>query len=167
MGYKMKGFSGFGNSPAKQKNKKEEYPTKEDNERTCEGKQTIGDCYRHLVKNHKDLYEDILESKFDKLKDWMKQRDGISYDEKTKKLYAEDDKIMQEGDILKEYKTPKEYQQGKFKLYLRDDDNLNLVILNCPSPLLYQVDTSHLYLLFLALQRPCYPSIYPTLRKPH
>ena len=30
MGYKMKGFSGFGNSPAKQKNKKEEYPTKED-----------------------------------------------------------------------------------------------------------------------------------------
>jgi len=30
--------------------------------------------------------------------------------------------------ILKEYKTPKEYQQGEFKLYLRDDDNLNLVI---------------------------------------
>ena len=30
MGYKMKGFSGFGNSPAKQKKKKEEYPTEED-----------------------------------------------------------------------------------------------------------------------------------------
>jgi len=92
------------------------------------GPKTIKELHNHLVKNHKDLYEDILESKFDKLKDWMKQRDGISYDEKTKKLYAEDDKIMQEGDILKEYKTPKEYQQGKFKLYLRDDDNLNLVI---------------------------------------
>jgi ATP-dependent DNA ligase len=92
------------------------------------GPKTIKELHNHLVKNHKDLYEDILESKFDKLKDWMKQRDGISYDEKTKKLYAENDKIMQEGDILKEYKTPKEYQQGKFKLYLRDDDNLNLVI---------------------------------------
>ncbi len=92
------------------------------------GPKTIKELHNHLVKNHKDLYEDVLESKFDKLKDWMKQRDGISYDEKTKKLYAEDDKIMQEGDILKEYKTPKEYQQGKFKLYLRDDDNLNLVI---------------------------------------
>jgi len=92
------------------------------------GPKTIKELHNHLVKNHKDLYEDILESKFDKLKDWMKQRDGISYDEKTKKLYSEDDKIMQEGDILKEYKTPKEYQQGNFKLYLRDDDNLNLVI---------------------------------------
>ena len=92
------------------------------------GPKTIKELHNHLVKNHKDIYEDILESKFDKLKDWMKQRDGISYDEKTKKLYAEDDKIMQEGDILKEYKTPKEYQEGDFKLYLRDDDNLNLVI---------------------------------------
>lgn len=92
------------------------------------GPKTIKELHNYLVKNHKELYEDILESKFDKLKDWMKQRDGISYDEKTKKLYAEDDKIMQESDILKEYKTPKEYQQGDFKLYLRDDDNLNLVI---------------------------------------
>jgi len=92
------------------------------------GPKTIKELHNYLVKNHKDLYEDILESKFDKLKGWMKQRDGISYDEKTKKLYAEDDKIMQESDILKEYKTPKEYQQGEFKLYLRDDDNLNLVI---------------------------------------
>ena len=92
------------------------------------GPQTIKALHNHLVKNHKDIYEDILESKFDKLKDWMEQRDGISYDEKTKKLYSDDDKIMQEENILKEYKTPKEYQEGDFKLYLRDDDNLNLVI---------------------------------------
>ena len=92
------------------------------------GPKTVKELHNYLVKSHKDLYEDILESKLDKLKDWMKQRDGISYDEKTNKLYSEDDKIMQEGDILKAYKTPKDYQQGKFKLYLRDDDNLNLVI---------------------------------------
>lgn len=92
------------------------------------GPQTIKALHNFLVKNHKDLYEDILESKLDKLKDWMKQRDGISYDEKTNKLYSEDDKILQEENILKEYKTPKEYRDGKFKLYLRDDDNLNLVI---------------------------------------
>ena len=49
----------------------------------------------------------------------MKQRDGISYDEKTNKLYSEDDKILQEENILKEYKTPKEYRDGKFKLYLK------------------------------------------------
>lgn len=92
------------------------------------GPKTIKELHNHLVKNHKDLYEDILESRFAKLKDWMKQRDGISYDEKDKKLHADGDKIMQESDILKEYKTPKEYQEGQFKIYLRDDDNLNLVI---------------------------------------
>tara|TARA_R110002012_G_scaffold138417_1_gene293628 strand:- start:896 stop:3418 length:2523 start_codon:yes stop_codon:yes gene_type:complete len=92
------------------------------------GPKTIKELHNHLVKNHKDLYEDILESKFGKLKDWMKQRDGISYDEKDKKLLADEDKIMQESDILKEYKTPKEYREGNFKIYLRDDDNLNFVI---------------------------------------
>jgi ATP-dependent DNA ligase len=92
------------------------------------GPKTIKELHNHFVKNHKDLYEDILESKLDKLKDWMKQRDGISYDEKTNKLYSENDKILQEENILKSYKTPKEYQQGKFRLYLREDDNLNLII---------------------------------------
>ena len=92
------------------------------------GPKTIKELHNHLVKEHKDIYDDILESKLNKLKDWMKQRDGISYDEKTNKLYSEDDKIMQEENILKSYKTPKEYQTGQFKLYLRDDDNLNLVI---------------------------------------
>ena len=92
------------------------------------GPKTIKELHNHLVKNHEDIYEDILESKLDKLKDWMKQRDGISYDKKTNKLYSEDDKIMQEGNILKAYKTPKDYQKGKFRLYIRDDENLNLVI---------------------------------------
>jgi len=92
------------------------------------GPKTIKEMHNFLVKNHKDLYEDILESKLSRLKDWMKQRDGISFDEKTNKLYSEDDKILQEENILKSYKTPKEYQSGKFKLYLRDDDNLNLII---------------------------------------
>ena len=92
------------------------------------GPKTDKELHNYLVKNHSDIYEDILESKKDKLIKWMEERDGLSFDKKTKKLYSEDDKIMQEGDILKEYKTPKEYQEGNFKLYLRDDENLNLVI---------------------------------------
>jgi hypothetical protein len=92
------------------------------------GPKTPNELHNYLVKKHSELYEDILESKLDKVLKWMQERDGISYDNKTKKLYSENDKIMQEGDILKEYKTPKEYQQGNFKLYLRDDENLNLVI---------------------------------------
>ena len=30
--------------------------------------------------------------------------------------------------IKKEYKTPEKYRSGEFKIYLRDDDNLNIVM---------------------------------------
>ena len=92
------------------------------------GPKTPKELHNYLVKSHSSLYEDILDSKLTKLKDWMEHRDGISYDEKTKKLFSDPDKIMQETNILKQYKTPKEYQNGHFKLYLREDENLNLVI---------------------------------------
>lgn len=92
------------------------------------GPKTPKELHNYLVKTHSSLYEDILDSKLTRVKDWMEHRDGISYDEKTKKLFSDPDKIMQETNILKQYKTPKEYQNGKFKLYLREDENLNLVI---------------------------------------
>jgi hypothetical protein len=92
------------------------------------GPQTIKELHKHLIKNHKDLYEDILESKVGELKDWMRQRDGISYDVKEKKLMADDDKILMDRDSIIKYKTPKKYRSGKFKVYLRDDENINFLI---------------------------------------
>ena len=86
---------------------------------------TIKEVHNFLVKHHPDLYEDILEGKMTKIKDWFEERDGISFDSKTDKLFAEDDKIMADEPILK-YETPKEYQSGGFRLYIREDDNLNL-----------------------------------------
>ena len=79
-------------------------------------------------KNHSKIYEDILESKMKRLVNWMDERDGISYDKTEKKLIADPDKIMQDEEEIKKYKTPKKLQEGNFKLYLRDDENLNLVI---------------------------------------
>ena len=63
-----------------------------------------------------------------KVKDWFKQREGISYDEATHKLYAEEDKILLDDKVLKEYKTPSEYRKGNFKIYSRKDDDLVLAI---------------------------------------
>ena len=83
--------------------------------------------HNFLVKNHKKKYQDILESKESRVKDWFENRDGISFDTKTKKLFAEHDKIMMDT-IKKEYKTPEKYRSGEFKIYLRDDDNLNIVM---------------------------------------
>ena len=98
------------------------------------GDKTPKELHNFLVKEHKDLYEDVLESDVKKLKKWIVLRDGIS--EKDGKISADDDKIMQEEEIKKEdikavegeYKTPPELREGEFKLYAREDDNLTLAI---------------------------------------
>ena len=63
------------------------------------GDKTPKELHNFLVKEHKDLYEDVLESDVKKLKKWIILRDGIS--EKEGKISADDDKIMQEEEILK------------------------------------------------------------------
>ena len=63
------------------------------------GDKTVNDVHDFLKDKHKDIYEDVLESKKTKLKDWAENRDGISI--KDKKLHADDDKIMQEEEIMK------------------------------------------------------------------
>jgi hypothetical protein len=92
------------------------------------GSKTPKEIHNFLVKNHKSIYEDILESKLNRVKDWFENRDGISFDMKTKKLFSEDDKVIKEPAMLKAYKTPEEYRKGNFKIYLRDDNNLNFTI---------------------------------------
>ena len=91
------------------------------------GAQSPKVVHNFLVKNHKKKYQDILESKESRVKDWFENRDGISFDAKTKKLFADNDKILMDT-IKKEYETPEKYRSGKFKIYLRDDDNLNIVM---------------------------------------
>ena len=91
------------------------------------GAKTPKEIHNFLVKNHKKKYQDILESKESRVKDWFENRDGISFDAKTKKLFADNDKILMDT-IKKEYETPEKYRSGEFKIYLRDDDNLNIVM---------------------------------------
>jgi|TARA_R100000081_G_scaffold89519_2_gene62548 ATP-dependent DNA ligase len=82
--------------------------------------------HNYLVKEMPNLYEDILESNSSKIKEWSEQRDGISF--LNGKLIADEDKIMQEEEIKKEYKTPEKYRKGKFKVYSRQDDQINIVM---------------------------------------
>lgn len=103
------------------------------------GAKTPREIHNFLVKHHPDLYDDILDSKMNKIKEWLEQRDGMSFDERTDKLYAEDDKIMADSPIIK-YETPKEYQSGEFKLHLREDDNLNLSIKLGDTSLVWTID---------------------------
>ena len=82
------------------------------------------EIHNFLTKKHSSVYEDILEGKMSRVKDWFENRDGIGYDTNTKKLFAEEDKIIKEPELLKAYKTPEKYREGEFKVYLRKDDNL-------------------------------------------
>jgi len=97
------------------------------------GAKTPKQLHNFLKQKQPSLYEDVLDSDEKKLKTWAVLRDGIS--EEGDKIIADADKIMQEDDedgdeILKddEYKTPKEYREGQFKLYSREDDNITLAI---------------------------------------
>jgi len=103
------------------------------------GAKTPKELHNYLVKAHSSLYEDVLESQYSKLKNWAEERDGISFD--SDKLFAEADKIYQEDSIKKAYKTPEEYQQGEFKIYMRKDNNLNIVMKLGDESINWLVDT--------------------------
>ena len=76
------------------------------------GEQTPRQIHNFLKEKHEDLYEQVLDSDEKKLKKWAILRDGIS--EKNDKIAADDDKIMQEEEILKSMK-PMMAQQLKVK----------------------------------------------------
>jgi len=88
-----------------------------------QGPKTVRELHNFLKKKKSEEYEDILESKERKLMTWAEERDGISYDMSEKKLFSETDKL-----IKSEYKTPEEYREGLFKIYLRKDGNLDFSI---------------------------------------
>jgi hypothetical protein len=91
------------------------------------GAKSPKEVHNYLVKNQGSIYEDVLESNSKRIKEWSDNRDGISFEEG--KLFAENDKIMLEQDtISKAYKTPDKYQSGQFKIYSREDDNINIVM---------------------------------------
>jgi hypothetical protein len=83
------------------------------------GPKTVKEVHNFLTAKHKDLYGDVVDGGLQGLKEWANQREHIDF--KDNKLYG--------SAILKaEYKTPEKYQKGKFKLYLRKDNNLNMVM---------------------------------------
>ena len=85
------------------------YPTKEDNERTCEGKQTIGDCYRHLVKNHINCLWRADESD-----DRFKMGDDIIYPKIQTEFHGYQD-IYGNNDRMKKFHIPNHFYGGSWK----------------------------------------------------
>ena len=81
----------------------------------------FADIEEYIVRNHMTAYNNLFDSKSKKLLGWLKQLEDITYDSNTEMFMAEFDMIE------KEYKTPKEYRYGDFKLYRKDNENLSLL----------------------------------------
>jgi len=98
------------------------------------GEKDLADIDEFLKKQIPSLYEDTVGSDKKELVKWLKVRkdDGIQF--VNKKFQADPTKILSEdedelnGEILKQYKTPEEYRKGNFKIYDREDGNLNVVM---------------------------------------
>ena len=65
-------------------------------------------------------FNNIFNSKSNKLKDWLKQLEDITYDKDKDIFYAE-------YDMIEKYETPKEYRNGEFKLYHKEDGDLSIM----------------------------------------
>ena len=90
------------------------------------GKKSVKQVHEYLLNDHGSLYEDVIQGDISKLREWAEKRDGIEFDDN--KFFANPSKIMLEDDIKKEYKTPNEYREGEFKIYTRQDNQINIVM---------------------------------------
>jgi len=83
------------------------------------------------------LYEDIFDSKSRELKEFLtNQAEEITYS--TNNKFVADDSVIEKDDS--DYKTPKNYRNGKFKLYLRKDENLSLTFMLDDVKLGWEID---------------------------
>ena len=90
---------------------------------------TSKEVHNFLKKKHNDIYMDIFGGQQRKIENYMRMADGINPTKpkgQPNQTFVDDpSKIM---NIKKEYKTPEKYREGKFKIYKRKDENLNISI---------------------------------------
>ena len=100
---------------------------------------TLDEILDYISKNKdiSQLYEDIFDSKSRELKEFLtNQANEITYS--TNNKFVADDSVIEKDDS--DYKTPKNYRNGKFKLYLRKDENLSLTFMLDDVKLGWEID---------------------------
>jgi len=95
-------------------------------QQTPENKANINEILEFINDNHRDLFQEVWNGNSKKLKNHlMNEANDISYSGNDE--FSGIESTLEKGDD--EYKTPEEYRNGKFKLYLRKDENLALTFL--------------------------------------
>ena len=90
------------------------------------GKTSFPKLMEWVGKNHMKAVNNIFGESPKKFKDWMRNLEDIGYDKEEEVFFAEHD-ILEKDVIKAEYKTPKEYRKGEFKIYHKDNGNLSVM----------------------------------------
>ena len=93
---------------------------------TPENKATIQEILEYVKEEHNDLFNEVFNGDDKKLRNHLKnEAEDISYSGDN--MFSGLENVLEKKDD--EYKTPEQYRNGKFKLYLRKDKNLSLTFL--------------------------------------
>ena len=98
------------------------------------GPKTVKEVHNFLATKHKDLYADVIDGGLQALPKWAAQREHIDY---------KDGKLHGDAILKADYKTPEKRREGEFKLYLRKDDNLNMVMRLGDETINWLIDTEN------------------------
>ena len=74
----------------------------------------------YVKREHLKEFNNIFNAKSKDLQNWMKNLEDITYDK-------EENKFFPEYDMIEKYETPKQYREGEFKVYRKEDDNLSIM----------------------------------------
>ena len=74
----------------------------------------------YVKREHLKEFNNIFNAKSKDLQNWMRNLEDITYDK-------EENKFFPEYDMIEKYETPKQYREGEFKVYRKDDDNLSIM----------------------------------------
>jgi len=97
---------------------------------TDNGETHIKDIEKHILKNKKmsKFYDNLLDSDIKELENYMVNKAGTKGEVTHFFVATGNHKFKAEEDIIVKYKTPEDIRHGDFKLYMREDDNLQLLI---------------------------------------
>jgi len=98
-----------------------------------------------VIKNYKEQYEELFDSRKEKLMSWMKKQDDMRYMHPNK-FQAREDVLEKDIDDLQ-----KKVKEATFKIYQREDGNLDFVMMIEDEKLAWTIDiedTEDVYNLF-------------------
>jgi hypothetical protein len=95
-----------------------------------EGEKSIQDIEKYIIKDEKfaKFYDNLFDSNIRQLENYMVNQAGSKGETKAFFVSTGNHRFRAEKNIIAKYKTPDEIRHAQFKLYMREDGNLQLLI---------------------------------------